>query len=126
MSGFITTDGSSAPRSEGTKTAGLPRVGGDGGDLEALAATLLDNAEVKECGVLERAIPAGSSDLVAYVVVAEPENFDRIEPNLKELSAGRISRFVPVFYLPVTDQGTIDKTALALSLIHISEPTRPY
>lgn len=97
---------------ERTTTVEALPVTGDGVDLEAITTALLSDSSVKECVVVKREVQPGTWDLVAYVIVTE-QNFDQIEPRLRERAGELISAVVPVAYLPVTEDGAIDAAALA-------------
>ncbi|MFM8332152.1 MAG: AMP-binding protein [Candidatus Methylumidiphilus sp.] len=79
-----------------------------GSALDALAGLLLGDPAVEECFVL-----AHETGPVAYVVVAAPRDFAKLEQRLRELFAGQVAAFVPLSRLPLTEDGGVDAAALA-------------
>ena len=97
----------------------------DRGEVEV---ALEKHSDIEQAVATVREDTPGLKRLVGYFVAKKSISTNDLRKHLGALLPDYMvpSAFVKVLEMPRTPSGKIDRKALPLSLIHISEPTRPY
>src|SRR5256714_5785861 len=87
-------------------------------ELGEIEQALLEHPAVRECVVVVRQSQAGSQQLVAYVVLAQPQQAAEEQAGLRRFLGERLpeymvpSHFILLEALPLTSNGKVDRRAL--------------
>ncbi|VEP16809.1 conserved hypothetical protein [Hyella patelloides LEGE 07179] len=83
-------------------------------NLNEVETALLGNASVEDCRVLIRTRDNSESELVPYLVSAEPLCPSRLKSSLQEILLSELlpKIYIPVSRMPLTAEGQVDEAAL--------------